>query len=193
MTTLVNSFQALITAASRRPSAGEVTALASRQAGASGAIVILADTSGSMDGLAGARRKIDALREAVATLVEEIPEARLLAFSDRAREVESARLLPSPDGGTALHLALRAASAHRPTRTLVVSDGHPDDPEAALVAAAGLTGRIDVVYCGPDGDREAIAFLARLARSTGGRCATSEAGERLLEPMRRLLLGEGGA
>lgn len=53
--------------------------------------------------------------------------------------------------------------------TLIITDGEPDSEADALAAAAEITGRIDVIYCGREDNRRAIDFLSRLARSTGGR------------------------
>jgi hypothetical protein len=127
--------------------------------GSSGAILIVADVSGSMSESTGTRRKIDILREAVSQKPE---NARLIAFSAMAHEVSE---LPDPNGGTALHLALELAARYKPATTLVISDGQPDDKAMALAAARALTGIINVLYCGPDGDQEAILFMQALARA----------------------------
>jgi len=126
--------------------------------------LVLADTSASMAEAAGGRTKIDALHEALAALPGDV---RTIAFSWRVVEVPRGAPLPAPNGGTALDLALQTAAGMDPDHVLVVSDGHPDDPASALRAASRLRCRIDVIYCGPDGDREGMAFMRRLARHGG--------------------------
>jgi UDP-N-acetylmuramyl tripeptide synthase len=56
----------------------------------------------------------------------------------------------------------------------VISDGLPDSQESALASAERITGIIDVIYCGPDSDAGAIAFMQRLARTGGGRVVVND-------------------
>lgn len=140
--------------------------LQKRLAGASDAVVIVCDVSTSMDEHAGALRKIDILRDALKSVVLQYPGARILAFSS-APQWSSANL-PEPSGGTALHLALRLAATLRPAGTVVLSDGEPDNDDMALEAAEQMTGKIDVIYCGPDSNKKARNFMYRLARRGGG-------------------------
>lgn len=166
---LANPLQALILTAGKLPAkTGETDRFHARFSSAGTGIVILADVSGSMDEPAGGRRKIDVLRAALVGVWPELPGASLLAFSDRVTRLSSPAELPAPSGATALHLALDAAAQARPAKTLVISDGQPDAAAAALASADRLPGRIDVIYCGPDSDKEAIAFMYRLARVGGG-------------------------
>ncbi len=146
-------------AATSLPAQTGATAEVSRRlSGNSGDVLVLADVSGSMQESAGSRRKIEILRDALA----DIPKsAKLIAFSSTAKEVE---VLPDPAGGTALHLALQFAARYNPAVTLVISDGQPDDKAASLAAARSMTGIINVLYCGPDNDIEAIMFMRDLAR-----------------------------
>lgn len=114
-----------------------------------GQAVILADVSDSMQDLVGEnQRKIDILREAVA-VARSKSSARLMVFSDQAREVES---IPEPGANTNLTAGLKAALAHDPGVTLVISDGQPDRPDEALAIARQFRGVIDVLYIGPDSD-----------------------------------------
>lgn len=125
---------------------------------------VVADVSTSMDEWAGQRRKIDILREALKNIP---PAIRIIAFSSIAQDV-TGHPLPPPSGSTALHLALDQAAALDPGHVLVISDGHPDDPAAALRAADQMPGvQIDVIYCGPDHDHRGMAFMRRLARGGG--------------------------
>jgi hypothetical protein len=167
---IANPLQSLIAAAGKSlPAAtGETERYRARFEHAGAAVVVLADCSSSMAESAGGRTKEAILREALGGCWPELPGAALVGFASTARRVDAPTDLPSPAGGTALHLALDAASALRPGRTLVISDGEPDDEDAALAAAGRVPGRIDVIYCGPDSNTQAIAFMRRLATAGGG-------------------------
>jgi Mg-chelatase subunit ChlD len=128
------------------------------------AVVILCDISGSMLG-----ERINRLRDALKTLWEEMPRCRIFGFNYRVHLIESPDRIPTPSGNTALHLALEHAYSLRPAKTIVISDGHPDDAEAAINAASKIPGIIDIAFVGSDGDRPAIQFMKRLARVGGGR------------------------
>jgi len=186
-----NPLQALIQQAASAPAeTGNTARYRRRFASAGTGQVIVADVSGSMADLAwGGKRKIEVLREALAGA----PPARLIAFSSSPSEIASSAELPEPGGGTAMHRALDAASAIRPERTLVISDGQPDDEGLALASAERLSGAIDVLYIGPDGDYAAIAFMRALARAGAGRYASHDlrrAGAMLLgQTIRGLLPG----
>lgn len=154
--------------------------------------IILADASGSMAYRVGGRRKIEILGdELAAVLVGALPtETLLFAFATGTRLVVDPALLPEPGGGTALHVALDHIATFRPARTLVISDGQPDSKDAALAAADRLSGRIDVLYIGPDDDHEAIAFMMALARRGGGSCVRHDLnrlGVALAPAIKRLL------
>ncbi len=146
---------------------GETGRLRDRIGRAGADTVILADVSSSMADMAGARRKIDILREALDNVRPSIPTARVLAFGSTVTDAPAS--IPDPSGGTALHLALDHAASYRPRRTIVISDGEPDNEQQALDAAERLSGTIDIIYCGLDGNRRAIDFMHRLARLGGGR------------------------
>jgi hypothetical protein len=170
---LYNPFQSFLAQAAKTLPAktGETANYRSRydSASAGSGVVILADVSGSMEDRAGAITKIEVLREALVNVQPDLPDARLVAFGSTAGEIPGASSLPAPAGGTALHLAIDLAAIMHPARTLVISDGQPDSEDLALAAAARLPGLIDVIYCGPDSDKDAIAFMYRLARLGGGR------------------------
>lgn len=188
---IANPLQSLITQAGEQQSAGEVSRLRQRQQAATDAVIILADVSSSMTEAAGSKSKYQILKDALNTVWPSAHGARLIAFDSIPEFLADPQSLPLPRGGTALHVAIQAAQCLRPGRTLIITDGRPDDKQAALAAADALTGRIDVIYCGLDSDLDAIAFLQRLARSTGGNCVVTpqNAGQlNLLEPVRRLLL-----
>lgn len=165
---LTNPLQALIARAAVQPSSsGVVERTRQRLAAATDTIVILADVSSSMADSAGSQRKIDLLHDALLYVHGQLPQARLVAFASTPCEV-SVYSLPPPSGGTDLAAALRLILPWNPRKTVVLCDGQPDDPEGALAVATQLSGVIDSIYCGPESDIAAIAFMRRLAAISGG-------------------------
>lgn len=168
---LTNPLQALVKkAAQTLPATTGKTALQQvkleRRAGAT---VILADVSGSMESeAADGRRKIDLLREAVNAARG---SARLVAFSQQAREVEQ---IPEPESNTDLAAGLALVKTLDPGTTLVISDGEPDSQAAALAVARTFRGAIDVLYIGPAGNAGAIDFMRRLAAAAGGQVTLND-------------------
>lgn len=197
MNELTNPLQSLLkTAAHSLPAkTGETESFARRFAGTSGTTVILCDVSGSMDERAGARTKIEHLREALSEIWDASRgERRLIAFANAASEVQSPAQLPAPGGGTALHVGLDRAAACRPVHTVVISDGEPDSEDSALEAADRLSGKIDVIYCGSDSNARAVAFMRKLARVGCGSVVVADvvkaaSGAALMLGCRKLLNG----
>jgi len=164
---LTNPLQSIIkqAAATLPASTGKVATQQARINRRTGETVILVDVSISMDGPAwGAQRKIDVLRDAVDVIRQRQP-CKLIAFSAAARDVER---VPEPEANTDLVAGLKAAQAHDPGITLVISDGLPDNEHAALDVARTFRGAIDVLYIGPEGESKAIAFMRRLAATADG-------------------------
>lgn len=185
-----NPFARILSQAAKAPAqTGEVGRIQKRLDGGGTAQVVLADVSSSMSEMAGERTKAQVLRDALA---EVAPASRVVAFSSSAHVVD-VRALPDPCGGTALHLGLDLAATLRPARTLVISDGHPDDEEKAFRSAESLPGVIDVLYVGPADDTRAIQFMQRLARAGAGRCEAHDIRRvpMALAPAVRALLGSG--
>jgi uncharacterized protein with von Willebrand factor type A (vWA) domain len=151
--------------------------------GCSAAVCVLYDVSFSMLEYARAgKRKIDLLRDAHADLRG---AAISIAFAGSAQAVAD---LPQPGGGTALHLALDEAAKANPRSVVVITDGHPDNEVSALASARKLKGTIDVIYCGPESDLEAIGFLLKLTKLGAGRFVNVDLSRRVLAPAVRALL-----
>ena len=133
-------------------------------------VVLLLDTSGSMDSPADSpgERRIDALRGVVATLRQKQLAFRQLSFNSDFMWTD---IVPEPSGGTNLSGALDFVGQIKPEHLIIVSDGEPDSPDAAMASAKKLSCKIDVFFVGPKGS-PGDAFLKQLATSTGG---TSEA------------------
>lgn len=138
---------------------------------------ILIDCSASMDTPmphAQMHRRIDQLREVLTTILREFRDVRLFAFSSLPRELEGFQqedglVLPEPDGGTALHLALDYIGARQPmSRLVVITDGVVDDPGAAIDVARSLAPlTIDAFHVGDETDRMATSFMRRLSLAGG--------------------------
>lgn len=149
--------------------------------------VVLADISLSM-------RKLDAVDErgapttrhkaaqaALRRLQAEMPgQLALIAFSRQAELCPTGRL-PAPYGTTRLDRALAMArqADNGRMRFVLISDGRPDDPDAALEVASQFSVGIDCIYIG--GDAEGEAFLRQLAQATGGQFYRDTSGIRLLD------------
>ncbi len=151
------------------------------------ATVIIVDCSGSMRD----SDKMGMVTRALETIWPEAKKARLLAFGDAVEACATPADLPKPDGGTAMHLALKRAAVLMPAKVIVISDGLPDDQDEALRAAGHVPGVIDTIYCGPDGDRRAIAFMNKLGSIGGGQSVIRDIAKtrELLAPVFREMLG----
>jgi hypothetical protein len=194
MSDLVNPMQALIDqAALVKPKAKTVKQYAERldPKNGSGKTLLLLDISGSMGEQVGMTRKIDLLRRALDRSLQLNEVA--IAFHSVAQVLPTLQLIPEPQGGTALHLAIAHGIGLNPGHTLVVSDGQPDDAKQALAEAKKLTGIINTLYIGRDDDYEAIEFMRKLARLGCGRSQTCDVrnpeNHARLEPSIKLLLG----
>lgn len=131
-------------------------------------VMLLIDTSASMGiALPNGKRRIDALREVVRDLAlgAEVP---MIAFgSIDGDEVCFVHDVPEPAGGTPLALAIATAKQYGANRVVVISDGEPNDSQAAFMQADEFKGRIDVVFVG-NADAHGSIVLNELARRTGG-------------------------
>ena len=121
---------------------------------------ILADKSGSMNSWLGANfSKMDSLRK----ILKDFSGARTFQFDYLCEELPPGKEVDDPSGGTDLHIALEVLKTHGISHMVLITDGHPSSPGAALKAAIGL--RIDIFYVGP---QPAPEFLAKLCAQTGG-------------------------
>jgi Mg-chelatase subunit ChlD len=155
-------------------------------------VVVLVDTSGSMGSpdSRGGRSRYDVACEELAALQTGLPgKIAVISFSDRT--------MFCPDGipfnlrgGTDLAGALRFARvADVPgMRFIIVSDGEPDEPQAALNEAAKYRAQIDVIYVGSETSPLGRDYLTQLARLSGGTTVTAEAAKQLASTA-QLLLG----
>jgi Mg-chelatase subunit ChlD len=161
--------------------------------------LLLVDCSGSMGEIVqnpGERaiRKIDALRKVVDDLRTTHP-VPVAAFGVRAQgQVEVVDVVPEPQGGTPLDLAILFGKDQGATRLVVVTDGEPNDESSAFEAATQFGGPIDVFYVGHRHGR-GPAFAKELAERTGGTYGLTDlgstSGTKALVGKITLALGDG--
>ena len=155
-------------------------------------LITVVDVSGSMemrDSRGGQSRYRVALEE-LAKLQKSRPgKVAVIAFSQSVEFVPGG-VPPMLGGGTDLAAALRFAhmADSASMRFVVISDGYPDDDDAALAEAAKYVARIDTVYVGPESDRHGREFLARLAAASGGQSVTAARAQQLAAKIETLLL-----
>ncbi len=154
-------------------------------------MVLCCDCSGSMWGEVNGKRAIDWLREAVARMQDEAKTAgtrvALVCFNNAAWLAQS--ITDDPYGGTAMDAGLKECARLNPAKVIVVSDGEPNDPEAALSAARECPGVIDMIYVGIDGNKHAIEFMNKLVKIGAGAGVVRELGKasELLGTLREML------
>lgn len=136
---------------------------------------LLLDTSISMvsiDAPGGFKRRIDLLGEVLATVLATVKVTRLLTFNSGCTEIPLGTniTLEEPSGSTAVDLALEFVGGlppPSPSQLLIITDGQPNDAQAALDAMRRLQRQRPMIvrayHCGPDGDVVAMRFLADLA------------------------------
>lgn len=171
MNQLNNPLQAIIDAASKKAASSQIKDTLNRhqqKGNSSNKRYVLADISGSMSESVGSATKYDLLKKALGDPIIDWTAQQLIAFNSFPEPATPATL-PQPSANTALHRAIEFIVPEKPAYTLVISDGQPDDEQAALNAADKLTGIIDVLFIGADNDYEAIAFLKKLAARNGGK------------------------
>jgi len=154
-------------------------------------VVIVVDTSGSMCATdsRGGKSRYDIALEELAKLQRSMPgKIAVIAFSDIAIFVPGGQP-PFLSGGTNLAGALRFAKVADVSgiRFVVISDGEPDSRDDALAVARTYRNRIDVIYVGPEEQPEGRAFLAQLARTSGGQAVTADRMNELAEAVTLLL------
>lgn len=126
-------------------------------------VMLLLDTSGSMGG-----SPIQDLSKVVVGIQAQGSVPMIAFGGPYDAQVRFVDIVPEPDGGTPLHLAIPFAKTYGATRLVVVSDGMPDLKSESLNAAREFGGQIDVVFVGHPGN-EGSFFLDELAKLTGGR------------------------
>jgi len=171
MNQLSNPLQNIIDEASKKAASSEIKEISRRHSYKSNNTdkrFILADISGSMGESVGSVTKYDLLKKALGDPIIDWTSQQLISFNSFPESTTPATL-PLPSANTALHRAIDYILPEKPSFTLIITDGQPDDEQAALDAADKLTGIIDVLFIGKDNDVDAIAFLKKLSARNGGK------------------------
>lgn len=100
--------------------------------------------------------------------------------------------LSEPNGSTAMDDGLKFIKVADDCglKIILVSDGDPDDRQAALNEASKFKTKIDAIYCGLEGG-PGQAFLQQLVNKTGGQFFTAAQPGMIGEGIEILLLEEG--
>jgi hypothetical protein len=195
MTDLINSLAAIIQQAAQLPDKGIAANYIRRiGSGQPGIFCLLLDTSGSMDSdCKGKQTRLDVLRQAVEAIDWE--QYQMFVFDNICRRITHPDALRNCAGGsTNLALGLGEIAKLNPIQTIIISDGEPNSETDALAAAAELTGTISTVFIGDDADKEAIAFMRKLATLGCGKTFIRDLGRGHLElsaTLERLMLPPG--
>ena len=152
----------------------------------SGSTCLLLDVSGSMaEDCEPGRSKIDALREIVPTL----NCAAVYAFADDVNKCRPAAI-PGPAGQTYMSRAFQRAKTDGHAACVLITDGIPTEPEAAVMrAAAGL--HIEIFYVGPAPKPAILDKLARAGQGRAHKASLKRNTKKQLAVKIRALLGPG--
>jgi hypothetical protein len=113
---------------------------------------------------AGSRRRIDILRDVLASLLTPEFQGSVFQFDSLCRRVWGPRYqLAEPSGATDLTDALQVVGQYFPSPLIVISDGLPTSALDPLATARGLSTAIIARFVGRDDDFKAIAFMRALA------------------------------
>lgn len=154
-------------------------------------VVVIVDTSGSMGSLdaPGGRSRYDQACIELANLQETMPgKIGVISFADKVMFCPNGQPF-NFRGMTDLEAALqfaKVADVPGGMRFIVISDGEPNDPGAALKVAKTYANKIDTIYVGPQYG-EGLDFLRRLAAASGGSHVTAAQAAQLSNSVQRLL------
>jgi hypothetical protein len=155
--------------------------------------VLLLDVSASME--QGRPRRIDLLWNAVSRLKTPASRWRVAAFSSRCQWVDL-KQHPEPQGSTDVAGAFVEIGKVAPTSVTIITDGQPDDPDAAHTAGLLLKCPIHICFVGDADDLQAVEFCRGLCEATKGTFATEAltlaALDKTLQTVRKML-GDGTA
>lgn len=153
--------------------------------------IVIVDTSGSMAAYdsRGGETRYNVACEELKNLQNSMPgKLAVIAFSDRT-EFCPAGVPTFFGGGTDLAGALQFSKiADVPNmQFIVISDGQPDEPGAAVKVARTYQNKINVIYVGPESNPVGRDFLARLAKASGGQAITADRAKELASSVTKLL------
>jgi hypothetical protein len=132
-------------------------------------VVLLLDASGSM--AEGEPRRIDLLWEMLQALRVLQGRWRVAVFNRDCRW-SGVAAVPEPDGDTDLAGAFDVIGKINPLRVTLITDGQPNDEEAALTAGLQLGCPVSILFVGEPDDEQALRFCRKLCDATKGTFAT---------------------
>ena len=136
--------------------------------------ILLLDISGSMgEDINSEETKIDALWSIVQRLRSQGLSFKTAVFSSYP-EWSDAITKPHPSGGTALAEALEFVATVHPRQVTIVTDGQPNDAQAALEEASKLRCKINVLFIGSAREAYAQEFCRQLALANNGTYSATE-------------------
>ena len=150
--------------------------------------VLLLDVSASMS--TGEPKRITLLWTAVQALRSPPMTWKTAIFNDDCRWLTQERQ-PTPEGMTNLAGAFDYIRQIKPTVVTLVTDGEPNDMDAAQTRGLALGCPVSILFVGDPQLEEAISFCRRLCQSTGGTFATEvltlTSGAAVVSTLRRML------
>ena len=153
-------------------------------------VVVIVDTSASMEShdSRNGKSRYEVACEELAVLQEAAAgKVAVISFSDAVLFCPAGTpyfFQGSTDMAAALHFAKVADVAGM--RFVLISDGEPNDGQAALRAARQFVNRIDTIYVGPELG-PGRKFLRQLAAASGGQQVTATAAIGLAAAAQKLL------
>jgi len=155
-------------------------------------VIILVDTSGSMGACdsTGGRSRYDQACYELAQLQGNLPgKIAVLSFATQVVFCPNGEPL-FLNGGTRLTEALEFAKVAdvEGIQFIVISDGEPNKPNAALMVAREYNNKIDTIYVGPEERPSGRDFLQQLAKASGGQSVTADRVTGLEDKVNKLLV-----
>jgi len=150
----------------------DITKIEARMHDASDTVVVICDTSSSMLSYVGSSKKskLDMLKDALTDIMNNFPKVQAYAFSNMVWKINRDEVQAlKAYGTTRLDAAFQHIAPLKPRKTILISDGCPNNRDAATAMAAALTGTIDIIFCGPETDTTAIQFMESICKLSGGR------------------------
>jgi hypothetical protein len=156
-------------------------------------VVILADVSGSMEqhDSRGGKTRYEVMTEELSNLQKSLPgKIGVVSFDHEPRFCPGGVALFT-GGGTDLRKALEFVKVADvlDMKFILISDGSPDDPAAALRVAKTFKNKIDVIFVGNEQDGSCRAFMDKLAAATGCHAVTADRAKELGASVQLLLKG----
>lgn len=155
-------------------------------------LIVICDTSGSMDQRDGrnGKSRYETACEELAELQKCHPgKIAVIAFSEEVAFCPNGKPIyfgSNTDMKKALQFTKIADTSGM--QFILISDGEPNNQEAALQVARTYRNKIQTIYVGPEDQPGGREFLQKLAEVTGGRATTSDRAKELKTDIEKLYL-----